>query len=255
MKAKTIFLILCLFSIHAWAQDVPNTTDTIASGHKNVFKFLPVNMAFNSLSFEYERKFSPKSSLILGIGFPTPKPFASKFNLSSADNVITNDKFGSMAIRVAYRHYSGHHLQPVGFYYSPYLKYQKFTAKADNYRTDNSGVNGAAQHYNENYEVDANTMSFGLQLGWQFLIAKTVAIDFYPLGFEGGIGSVTATVKTTDATLIQKVYDNVQQNINDLPSVLKGKVTASKSASQVDVKGSSIPFPMLRSGISIGIAF
>ena len=250
MKAKTIFLILCLFSVRAWAQDVPNKTDTIAPGHKNVVKFLPVNMAFNSLSFEYERKFSPKSSVTLGIGFPTPKPFASKFNLSSADNVITNDEFGSMAIRVAYRHYSGHHVQPVGFYYSPYLKYQKFTAKANNLRTDNGGAS-----YHENYEVDANTMSFGFQLGWQFLIAKTVAIDFYPLGFEGGIGNITATVTTTDTNLIQKVYDNVQQNINDLPSVLKGKVTASKSASQVDVKGSSIPFPMLRSGISIGIAF
>ena len=255
MKAFSIFLMLCLFFISAIAQDVPNTADTIPHGHKNVVKFLPINLAFNSLSFELERKFSPKSSIILGIGIPTPKPFASKFNLSSPDNVITKDEFGSMAIRVAYRHYSGHHVQPVGFYYSPYLKYQKFTSKANNYRTDNSGLNGATQHYNENYEVDANTMSFGFQIGWQFLIAKTVAIDFYPLGFEGGIGNVTATVTTTDTNLIQKVYDNVQQNINDLPSVLKGKITTSMNSNQVKVKGSSIPFPMLRSGLSIGIAF
>ena len=98
-------------------------------------------------------------------------------------------------------------------------------------------------------------MSFGFQLGWQFLIAKTVAIDFYPIGFEGGVGNVTATVKTTDTNLIQQVYDNVNENIDKLPSVLKGKVTTSKSSGQVDVKGSSIPFPMLRSGLSIGIAF
>ena len=250
MRANTILLILCLFSMGAFAQDVPTKVDTIPHGHKNVFKFIPENMAFNSLPFEYERKFSPKSSVTFGLDLPTAKPFASKFNLSSANIKISNDEFSSTAIRIAYRHYSGHHVQPVGFYYSPYLKYQKFTAKADNLRTDNNGVT-----YHENYEVDANTMSFGFQLGWQFLIAKTVAIDFYPIGFEGGVGNVTATVKTTDTNLIQQVYDNVNENIDKLPSVLKGKVTTSKSSGQVDVKGSSIPFPMLRSGLSIGIAF
>ena len=202
--------------------------------------------------------FSPKSSFLLGVGFATPKSFADKFNLTSADNKISNDEFSVMSIRAAYRHYAGHHIRPVGFYFSPYLKYQKFSAKADNYRTttDNSFNPPVTESFNENYDISGNTLNFGLQWGVQFMIAKRVAVDFYFLGIEAGLANVTATVKSTDAKSIDEVYNGVKDNIDQLPSFLRNKITASKTGNeQVDVKGSSIPYPWLRSGISIGIAF
>lgn len=250
MKTKSLALFLLLLPIISFGQDVTNYSDSLPRTRKNVVKFLPVNLAFNSLSFEYERKLNEKNSFILGVGLPTPKTFADKYNLGSADNKISNDEFSTMAIRVAYRHYTGHHLQPKGFYIAPYLKYQKFNFKADNYRTKNSTT-----HYNEKYSVDANTMNLGFQLGYQFLIAKTVAIDFYFLGLEAGLANVTATVKSSDAAMLDDVYNSVNDNIDELPSFLRDKIKATKGSGQVDVKGSSMPYPWLRSGISIGIAF
>ncbi|MCE1199729.1 MAG: hypothetical protein LWW85_12225 [Marinilabiliales bacterium] len=250
MKAKFLFLFLLLLAAYGYGQDGVSKPDSLVRTRKNVVKFLPVNLPFNSLSFEYERKFNAKNSFIIGVGIPSPQPFASKFNLTSSDNKISNDEFGVLAIRAAYRHYTGHHLNPSGFYISPYLKYQKFDIKADNYRTKNGTT-----HYNEHYEINANTMSLGFQLGYQFLIAKTVAIDLYFLGIEAGLANATAVINTTDTGFIDDVYSGVNDNIADFPSFLRDKITVTKGTSKVDVKASSVPFPWLRSGISIGIAF
>ena len=254
MKTKILLLVFALISIHAVGQELNDSIAKSEPQRKNVIKFLPVNLLANSLSFEYERKFSPKSSFILGVGFSSPKEFAKKFNLSTTDNTITQDEFGVMSIRAAYRHYAGHHIRPVGFYFSPYLKYQKFSANADNKRKNFDVTPNV--YYNESYDVSGSTLNFGLQWGVQFMIAKRVAVDFYFLGIEAGLADVKATVRSDDANSIDVVYNGVEENINKLPSFFRDKVKATKVGSnEVDVKGSSIPYPWLRSGISIGIAF
>ena len=256
MRTKILLLIFGLVSIHAVGQEVNDSIAKSEPQRKNVIKFLPVNLIANSLSFEYERKFSPKSSFSLGFGFAKPKPFADKYNLNnSSDNKISNEKFGTMAFRAAYRHYAGHHIRPVGFYFSPYLKYQKISANADNLRTVTDPQYGPTS-YNEKFDVGINTLNFGLQWGVQFMLAKRVAVDFYFLGIEAGVANVTATVKSDDANSIDVIYNGVNENIQKLPSFFRDKIKATKVGSnQVDVKGSSIPYPWLRSGISIGIAF
>jgi hypothetical protein len=256
MKTLTLFLFLSFLSFYALGQEETMNSDTLPQSRKNVVKFLPVNLAFNSVAYEYERKFSPKSSFIIGVGLASPKPFAEKFNMSATDNVITNDAFGTMAVRAAYRHYAGHHGRPVGFYFSPYLKYQKFTANADNHRTVTEGNPPTTLQFDEKYDVSGNSMNFGIQWGVQFLIAKIICIDFYFLGIEAGLANVTATVKSPEVKMIDKVENGVRDNIDQLPSYLANKIKVTRNGSdQVDVTGSSIPYPWLRSGISIGIAF
>ncbi len=256
MRTKILLLIFGLVSIQAIGQGVKDSIANNEPQRRNVIKFLPVNVIANSLSFEYERKFSPKSSFSLGFGLATPKPFADKYKLNTSnDNRISNEKFGTMAVRAAYRHYAGHHIRPVGFYFSPYLKYQKVSANADNLRTVTDPQYGSTT-FNEKYDVGINTLNFGLQWGVQFMLAKRIAVDFYFLGIEAGVADVTATVKSDDANSIDVIYNGVNENIQKLPSFFRDKIKATKVGSnQVDVKGSSIPYPWLRSGISIGIAF
>lgn len=256
MKTTVLFLLLSVMSLCAIAQEMSDVTNTIPKVHKNVIKFLPINLLANSLAFEYERKFSPKSSFSLGVGFATPKPFADKYNLNtSPDNVISKEEFSTMSIRAAYRHYAGHHIRPVGFYFSPYLKYQKISANADNLRTVTDPQYGSTK-FNEKFDVNINTLNFGLQWGVQFMLAKRVAVDFYFLGIEAGLANVTATVKSSEAKSIDVIYNGVNDNIKNLPSFLRDKIETKKVGSnEVDVTGSSIPYPWLRSGISIGIAF
>ncbi|MCK9411294.1 MAG: hypothetical protein M0Q53_03270 [Prolixibacteraceae bacterium] len=257
MKTRTLFLLFLLFSISVVGQEVSINQDTIPQMRKNVIKFLPENLIFNSLSFEFERKFSPKSSFLLGVGLASPKSFANKYNLnSSPDNVISNDEFSIMSVRAAYRHYAGHHVRPVGFYFSPYLKYQKIAAKANNHRTITEGFPAVTTQYDEKYDVKGNTLNFGIQWGVQFLIAKRLCIDFYFLGIEGGLADVTAIVKSPNTIMIDKVESGVRENVDKLPSFLSSKIKVTRNGSdQVDVSGKSMPYPWLRSGISIGLAF
>ena len=256
MKTKALFLLFLLFSLNVIGQEVSINQDTIPQKRKNVVKFLPENLVLNSLTFEYERKFTPKSSFILGIGIASPKPFADKYGMNSPDNKISNESFSTMSLRAAYRHYAGHHVRPVGFYFSPYLKYQKIAANADNHRTTTEGFPPVTTQYDEKYDVKGNTLNFGIQWGVQFLIAKRLCIDFYFLGIEAGLADITATVKSPNVTMIDEVEKGVRDNVDKLPSFLSSKIKVTRNGSdQVDVSGKSMPYPWLRSGISIGIAF
>jgi hypothetical protein len=255
MKTRALFLFLVLCSFCALGQDVPEKSDTVvATGPKNAFKFLPVNMALNSLSFEYERKFSPKSSFILGIGIPSPKPFAEKFGINNNDNQITKDEFSTMTVRAAYRHYAGNYPRPFGFYFSPYLKYQKISASANNYRRNKDFT--PAVYYNENYDIKGTTLNLGIQWGVQFLIAKIICVDFYFLGLEAGLADLSANVTSKDINMIDKVESGIRDNVDQLPSMFSSKISVNrKGPDQIEVKGSSMPYPWIRSGISIGVAF
>lgn len=257
MKTKILIFAFALLTISVSGQEVNDSTIVKPVGKKNVIKFLPTNLIFNSLSFEYERKFTQKSSFILGIGFPQSKSFASMINDNSGSDKITNDAFSTMSIRAAYRHYSGHRIQPSGFYFSPYLKYQKINATADNQKTGPDPVNpNLSKQYTEKFAIDGNTLNFGIQWGVQALIAKRISLDIYFLGLEAGLLNITATVKSSDIIMINEVETNVRKNVQDLPSFLADKITVKRNGTdQIDVTGSSIPYPWLRGGISIGIAF
>lgn len=256
MKNKILILSFLLLAINTFGQEVTDSTIVVESGRKNVIKFLPTNLVFNNLSFEYERKLGKKNSIILGVGLPSSKSFAGKFSDNSGENKITNDAFSTTCIRLAYRHYSGRSIQPSGFYVSPYLKYQKFEVNADNNKTITEGYPPITQSYTEQYNVSGSTMNLGLQLGVQFLIAKIVAIDFYFLGIEAGLANLNATVKSSNINMIDEVETSVRNNIKDLPDFLAKKITVTrKSNDQIDVKGDSMPYPWFRGGISIGIAF
>ena len=162
-----------------------------------------------------------------------------------------------MCIRAAYRHYAGHRIQPSGFYFSPYLKYQKINVTADNLRTGPDPNNpNLTKQYTEKFTIDGNTLNFGIQWGVQALIAKRISLDIYFLGLEAGLLNITATVKSSDINMINEVETNVRTNVQDLPSFLSDKIVVKRNGTdQVDVTGSSIPYPWLRGGISIGIAF
>ena len=85
------------------------------------------------------------------------------------------------------------------------------------------------------------------------MIAKRVTLDFYFLGIEGGMvnGNVNAKVNPSDN--IPDMRKEIDDAIDDLPSFFSDKLTVTNTSDAVNVKASSIPFPWLRSGISIGI--
>lgn len=228
---------------------------------KNVFKFLPVNLPFQSLSFEYERMLSPKNSFTLGVGLPR----TGSIGLQETSD-FKNADFSTMHIRAAYRHYTGKSQLPRGFYVEPYLKYQDIAGSA--------GVSGMDSQYNQPYTGDLsaklNTMNVGIQFGTQILIAKRVTLDFYFLGLEAGMlsGDLSGNARLTNTTNLPPNADQIIANaaadivtdINSaktdvLPAFIGDKITVTQSGNRVNAKINGAPYPWLRAGLSLGIAF
>jgi len=98
-------------------------------------------------------------------------------------------------------------------------------------------------------------MNVGFQMGAQFLIAKRVSLDFYFLGLEAGFlsGNVSATTNVPLGAVDLKT--SMDKAIADMPSMFGSKLKAEQSGNMVGIKASGLPYPWLRGGISIGIAF
>jgi len=217
------------------------------SDRKYVIKYMAANYVFNSYSFEIERMLSGKNSLTLGFGFPATRSIVGQYGIVSDPSGLTDATFNSSHIRAAYRHYAGKSNLPKGFYIEPYLKYQTLNADATVNIEDN-GVSTPSV-----LKTDLHSFNAGFQMGVQFLIAKRVAIDFYFLGLEGGFASGNLTGTPDDASKVPELQQKIEDGIKDVPFSDKFKVTS--DATSVTVKASNVPYPWLRGGINIGIAF
>jgi len=246
MKKLFVLVFLVSWVSLGFSQD----EDSITVERKNVVKFLPVNIPFQSITFEYERMLNARNSLILGVGLPNQQSIIGKYGMDASSDLKTAE-LGTMHIRAAYRHYTGRGVLPKGFYIEPYLKYQKITGNAS---VENSNLNDT---YKGNLDVNLNTLSAGFQLGAQFLIAKRVTLDFYFLGFEAGMLSGNVTAISDQLADADNLKANIEDAISNLPSFIGDKLTVTQSTDKKEIKvnASSAPYPWLRGGISIGIAF
>jgi hypothetical protein len=259
----TLFAILFVVS-GAFAQDKEESS---GAQRKTVIKYLPINSPLQSYSFEIERMLNGKNAVTLGVGIPNNSSIIGKYGIKADENLKALE-LNTMHIRAAYRHYAGHSGLPRGFYIEPYLKYQLVkgttTINIDVDENNIQALKGAAlgvAQVNESFDgkLDANitTLNAGFQLGAQFLIAKRVAIDFYFLGLEAGLANadIKGTPTPSDPSKISEMKDKIQEGIDDLPGFLNKKITVTNDASSVTVKANQMPYPWLRGGISIGIAF
>jgi len=246
MKNLFLFLFFVAYASFAIAQD----NDSTSVKRKNVFKFLPVNIPFQSNSFEYERMINAKNSFTLGIGLANQQSLIGKYGIDASSD-LNSAVLGTSHIRVAFRHYGGGKRNlPRGFYIEPYVKYQKITGSGSVQNTDPNNP------YSGKLDIDLNTMNFGFQLGAQFLIAKRVTLDFYFLGLEAGVMSGNVTATSDQLSQVDNLKSKVEDAISNLPTFIGDKLTVTQpTSSQINVKASSVPYPWLRGGISIGIAF
>lgn len=242
MKHALLIIVFSLTCINIWGQE-----------KKNVIKFSPLSLPLNSAVFEYERMLNEKNAVEFGIGIPLNRTFVDKFGMTwSEDENITNDELGIFSLRAAYRHYTGKSMLPKGFYIAPYIKYQGISGSVDN--VINNDYEGSSA-YNENYDAKINTIGAGCQLGYQFLISKTVTLDLFFFGLEAGLGKIDANIYVSDPEQVNDIYSNVQDFVDDMPSLWGNKIDVTSSNNYVYINGKNLLYAMYRGGISIGIAF
>jgi len=246
MKRLLILIVFVCYSLIGFAQ----VRDTVLVFKKNVVKFLPMNIPFHSLSFEYERMIDPNYSLTIGVGLPINGTLSDQ-NSASGNSNFKSPEFNTMHIRAALRYYYGYHMLPKGFYVEPYLKYQQIRGSAIYEGKDDQNIN-----YSGNLTAKLNTLNLGVQFGVQFLIAKRVTLDFYFLGIEGGLlnGNIISTSENKPADA-EKIEADFNDKVSSLPFFIKNWTSVKKVDNQVFIDAKNMQYPWFRGGLSVGIAF
>ena len=211
---------------------------------ENVIKIHPLNYIYGSLSLGYERALDEKNSIDIGIGIPIEKPFYGELAKAVINDEYTVDEstVSNFHLRAAYRHYTGKQLAPKGFYLEPYLKYQTLKPYLKGWSGDDDG------------ELEGKYSSFvgGFQIGYQFLISKTVTLDWYFLGFEAGIGNIDFTGKSS--TNLEKYKQDIENGVDGVP-YYGDKIKVETVDDHIEVTAKNMFMPLFRSGFSLGIAF
>lgn len=236
---KSLLLILLFVTVTSFGQD-------------NTVKFSLSGVNYGDYSLNYERALNEKSSLNLTVGYWSPNigifTFSDDFYIEDGwleDAPWFVDLYSGYHVSLDYRiHPAGEGLK--GFYWGPYARYWNldFTLR---------------DRIDEDY-FDINTsfsgLGLGVQIGYQWVIAKIVTIDWYFLGV--GAQSFLANgdyVITPDQSNFdyESIVSDVTGGYDSVPYIAKNVKTEVYS----DKLNLQIPIiiPDIRMGFSIGIAF
>lgn len=189
-----------------------------ALAQKNVVKFNVVGAALGSYTLVYERVLNTSSSLQLSLGYRT---FTSTPNYKYTYS-------GPTAV-LEYRYYVTTNSMdiPKGFYLAPFARFGTYSWKL----IDDGHISGIPGYYNGKYTV--TSIGGGVMAGYQFLIAKRLALDLF-------LGPQFKTKSTSPVTFDNP---NVQDQYNSDPN--SPKENTKSMAGGVG----------LRTGFNLGIAF
>ncbi len=223
--------------------------DSGVNENKNEVKINVFAIALKSVSLQYERKISRKTTV--GVTFRvmpnSTLPFKSLFkdliSDSSTANQLDNFKTGNVAITPSIRFYLGHKGAYHGFYLAPFISYAHYT------------VSLPYKYYDGDYKTiplsgSMNAATGGFLLGSQWNLSGKVYLDWWILGphfgFSGGSISGRKSLSPSEQDALQFELDNL-----DIP-LTKTTNTVDANGATVDFSG---PWAGIRSGLCVGIRF
>jgi len=219
-------------------------------------------LAFKNVYMQYERAFTDKLSAQVGFGFYLPfnpsetiekyNVTINDFELSSTikldDRIVTIEEWSSDGFNVnaEFRYYFGNKDALKGLYIAPFAGYHKNNDKQIK-GTDDSGIKYDG-------EVSFTYAGGGLQLGYQFLIANRLILDWRILGLGAGKYTIAGGYKNDETN------HDFEERANEIEEFLGedlGFDTSKFSTSFGDRVDSELSFvlPTIRLGLSIGFAF
>jgi Protein of unknown function (DUF3575) len=242
--------LLALFFSASFMLNAQRSDSTKAPGRNNILKINLSALLVKNISVQYERKISKRSSVALNARL---LPFGNVPLKSRLEKIIddpsvdlNNLKLGNIGITPEYRMYVGKKGALHGFYFGPFISF-------NNYKTDLPIT----------YDDDTRTgifsgklkaYTFGLQLGAQWKLGKSVYLDWWILGPNYGTGSGDLVLATS---LTSTEQDELKQELedlkNDAPLDIIKSYEVNANGANIVVKG---PWAGLRGmGINLGFRF
>jgi hypothetical protein len=152
MKKIILSVTLILFAAGAFAQ-------------KNVVKLNFVGAFLGSYTLAYERVISPKASLQLSVGYRTYSYTLQDFKYSYTGPTVV----GELRYYITNKSMEA----PKGLYVAPFVRYGTYNWKI----VDDGSIDGIPGYYNCKYTT--STIGGGVMMGYQFIIAKHLALDLF----------------------------------------------------------------------------
>jgi hypothetical protein len=262
MKMKSFFLAGMLLLLSATALQAQETKtleryfDPVSS--KNLLKVNLLGLPLRNFNFEYERVLSKRWSFVLGYRFmPNGKlPLGKSIFEQLADgdqatlDALNALRMSNNAITPQFRLYTGKKGYGRGFYFSPFYRYA--THNLSGFTVDYQNAAGADAQMAMSGKLTSNT--FGLQLGAQWLIGRTVTLDWWILGPHVGSANVSLTGKTS-VPLTTQEQDDLRQSLTDVDIFGGDYTTVSVNASGASMTVSNAPWAGIKAGLSLGFRF
>jgi len=246
MIKKLLLLFCTAVAINAIAQDSP----------KNVVSLNLFSLSTGTISLKYERAIKPWCSARIHAGYMLPHEFKALSNQlnSTADE---QDQSYSTTTSNIKTELNGWHIKPEFVFYTG----------SEAVRGYYIGLYGKIDRYSITFPVTVdhekwketggiNRIGGGMIMGYQWLIADKVSIDWYFLGL--GIDSYTFDFKaksnsSTVTNISQADLDDAEQQLSD--AGLSGFKAEKTSSNSFKITSPSKLFPCFRTGLSIGYAF
>ncbi|MFK7948814.1 MAG: DUF3575 domain-containing protein [Saprospiraceae bacterium] len=223
---------------------------------ENIVK-LGLGSALNGqINLEYERALTEKTSVLAEVSFKIPNKLPDNFfSQLEGDGTVNNIQFdegklGGFLFAAEYRFYTKGNA-PKGFYISPYLKLNN--NKFDLTGSYNNNTTGATNIASE-ASLGLFSASIGGNIGYQWLIADKVSINWNILGLGLGINRVSGEFTAADNGVFDDFAQDVTEFLDAIP-ILPNIAIESSNAEQTIKASDSFLFPAARVSLSVGYAF
>ncbi len=247
MKLTLLPVLLLLAALPAPAQDKKKESKPFKPSV--AIKFAPAGLVAGKITFGGEFNFKHKQSITLLAGIPYNKTYPINYQ-GNTSNLTVN----ATSYMASYRYYLGKR-DMSGFYVEPYAKYLKFQATGPIH----GNINNRPATFDS--EFDYKGFGAGIQLGMQFMIARTIVFDFFLIGPEAN--SADFSSRSTDVynsvpwsqVDAQQAESDIKDKLKDIPLVGdKITVTVDQNAKSVYTAYKGFA-PGFRAGAAIGIRF
>ncbi|WP_157578701.1 DUF3575 domain-containing protein [Pontibacter roseus] len=227
---------------------------------KNIVKINLSSLALNNTSLSYERSIRPKMSVVVDyrhmpvksvVSAPLVKKALEKFWEEEDSEDLDAVFLGNNAYTGEIRFYAGDKPGARGLYLSLYGRYLHMKGAYHEYEYSSD-----VRTYILPFNLEMKGFGGGAMVGYQWLIAKRVTLDWYILGGHYGRLNVEAPALTNLRSMTSEERMGLKDDIESLNEEIPGvSLKATVTDEGVDVKGKA-PFYGLRGlGFSLGVAF
>ena len=220
---------------------------------KNMVKLSLTSLAFRNFQFQYERALNKTFSLALSYSFIPNGDLPMKGLVEKyADDPELNNPLDGVAVAYSsftpeVRIYLGEGYGK-GFYLAPFFRTSKYTI--ENLDIDYELDSGNTTSLATGGSIKTNT--FGLLLGAQFNIGKSIVLDWWIMGphYGSSNGSIEGISPQPLSEMEQQVLLNELEDI-DIP-LTETKSEVSANGAKIKIDG---PWGGIKAGVSIGYRF